>query len=136
MNESKLSLFFRALIIFLSALAGGLAAASITAASADDGISQDVTIKPATSLRLFTAKWCGPCQRLKVLLKDKQVQELIKLYEYKALDVDKKENEELMEKYGVRSVPTLVFLKDGKIIHKNVGLLTKQELLTLLRRYK
>lgn len=63
----------------------------------------------------FSAEWCGPCKRLAPLLTELLVQtELSSYFE----EVDIEENEEMVEKYNVKSLPTVIFLKDGVVVQK------------------
>jgi thioredoxin 1 len=59
----------------------------------------------------FSASWCGPCRVLAQTLKD--VEGITNI------DIDK--DHETPAKYGIRSVPTLVFLKDGVEVHRQSG---------------
>ena len=59
----------------------------------------------------FSASWCTPCKLLSATLKDVEG--------VKEIDIDK--NRELTSEYGVRSVPTLVFLQDGKEVERTTG---------------
>lgn len=59
----------------------------------------------------FSATWCGPCRVLAQTLKD--VEGITNI------DIDK--DRETPAKYGIRSVPTMVFLKDGKEVHRQTG---------------
>lgn len=59
----------------------------------------------------FSASWCGPCRMLAQTLKHAT--------EVKNIDVDS--NREMAAKYEIRSVPTLVFLKDGVEVHRTSG---------------
>lgn len=59
----------------------------------------------------FSATWCGPCRVLAQTLKD--------VDGITNIDIDK--DHETPKKYGIRSVPTLVFLKDGKEVHRQSG---------------
>jgi len=58
------------------------------------------------------------------------IEELASEYEGKALiaKVDVDENAELSQKYSVRSIPTILILKDGEVVDKHVGVTTKQAL--------
>ena len=73
----------------------------------------------------FWAEWCGPCKMIGPL-----VEELANEYAGKAvigkLDVDN--NPEIPMKYGVRAIPTVIFLKDGVVVDKQVGATSKQTL--------
>lgn len=70
----------------------------------------------------FWATWCGPCKAM-----GPSIDELATEYEGKALigKVDVEENNDLAEKYAIRSVPTLIFFKDGEMVDKVVGLQPK-----------
>ncbi len=73
----------------------------------------------------FWAEWCGPCR-----LVGPVIEELAGDYEGKAmigkLDVDS--NPEVSLKYGVRSIPTILFIKNGEVVDKHVGTATKATL--------
>ena len=73
----------------------------------------------------FWATWCGPCRAIAPTVEELSIE-----YKDKAvvgkLDVD--HNPEVAMKYGIRSIPTLLILKDGKVVDQVVGLTTKQNL--------
>ncbi len=73
----------------------------------------------------FWAEWCGPC-----LMVSPIVEQLAGEYDGKAimasLDVDT--NPDSPKKYGIRSIPTLLFFKDGEIVDKKEGNLTKYDI--------
>ncbi len=74
----------------------------------------------------FWAPWCGPCRMVAPVL-DK----LAKEYAGKLLvaKVNTDENQEWASKYGIQSIPTMLFISGGKIVHRQVGALPE----TLLR---
>ena len=70
----------------------------------------------------FWAAWCGPCRMIAPI-----IEELAGEYEGKIkigkLDVD--ENQQTAIKYGVRSIPTVLFFKDGKVAETIIGAVPK-----------
>ncbi len=73
----------------------------------------------------FWAEWCGPCRMISPI-----VEELSKEYSDKVLvgKVDVDNNPEISMKYGIRSIPTILFLKNGEVVHKHVGATSKKVL--------
>lgn len=73
----------------------------------------------------FWAEWCGPCKIIAPI-----IEELAKEYDGKALvgklDVDTNPNVAI--KYGIRSIPTLLILKNGEVVAQQVGTTTKAAL--------
>ncbi|MCB0515531.1 MAG: thioredoxin [Chitinophagales bacterium] len=66
----------------------------------------------------FWAVWCGPCRMIAPIVED-----LSKDYAGKAVvgKVDVDVNPEISRKYGIRNIPTVLFLKNGEIVDKQVG---------------
>ena len=75
------------------------------------------------------AAWCGPCRMLSPTVDDIAA-EYEGRVEVAKCNVD--DNEEIAEKFGVRSIPTLLFFKGGELVDKTVGLVSKQEIETIL----
>lgn len=73
----------------------------------------------------FWAVWCGPCRMVGPI-----VEELANDYDGQAvigkLDVDN--NPEIAQKYGIRNIPTILFMKNGEVIDKQVGAASKDVL--------
>lgn len=71
----------------------------------------------------FWAPWCGPCRMLAPV-----IDELANDFDGKAkiCKVNTDEEGDLSAQFGVRSIPTLVFLKDGKVVDQLVGAQSKQ----------
>jgi thioredoxin 1 len=67
----------------------------------------------------FWAAWCGPCRMQGTILEqlDKEITE----EQAKIVKVNVDEEGELAMTFGVQSIPTLLFYKDGKVINKAVG---------------
>lgn len=73
----------------------------------------------------FWAEWCGPCRMVTPI-----IEELSKDYEGKALigKVNVDSNPEISMKYGIRSIPTILFIKNGEVVDKHVGTASKASL--------
>ena len=91
----------------------------------DSNFQSEVLEKKGIALVDFWAEWCGPCKMIGPV-----VEELSQEYDGKALvaKVDVDENAELTQRYGVRSIPTILILKDGEVVDKHVGFATKEAL--------
>lgn len=78
------------------------------------------------------ATWCGPCQHIAPI-----IDELANEYEGKAeivkCDVD--ENTELTSKYGIRNVPTVLFIKNGELLDRLVGAQSKSTYVEKIDKY-
>ena len=75
----------------------------------------------------FFATWCGPCKKLSPTL-DEVSEEFGDRVNIVKVDVD--ESEDLAMTYGIRSVPTVLFFKNGQQVDKFVGALPKSEIVS------
>ncbi|MCB0704735.1 MAG: thioredoxin [Saprospiraceae bacterium] len=73
----------------------------------------------------FWAEWCGPCRMVSPI-----IEELSNDYDGQATigKVNVDENHEVSMKYGIRSIPTILILKNGEIFDKHVGTISKTAL--------
>jgi thioredoxin 1 len=80
----------------------------------------------------FWAAWCRPCDTI-----GKHIDEISVEYEGKAIvgKVDADNNPETALKYGVRNLPTVLFIKDGIVVDKQVGAVPKSNLVALLNKH-
>jgi len=78
----------------------------------------------------FWAEWCGPCKSLSPILEEisSELGEKIKVAK---ANLD--ENQDLASKFSIRSIPTMLFFKNGKLIDQKVGLLPKSDLLEWIK---
>ncbi len=72
----------------------------------------------------FWAEWCGPCKMLGPV-----IEQLATDFEGKAVigKVNVDDEPELAQRYGIMSIPTVIFFKDGKEIDKKIGVMPPQE---------
>ena len=77
----------------------------------------------------FTATWCGPCKALAPIV-EKIANETAGKYKVAKVDID--DCPGVAQKYGIRSVPTVLVFKGGERKAQHVGLTTKEKLLKLL----
>ena len=76
----------------------------------------------------FYADWCGPCRMVSPIVDE--IAEENPQYLVGKINVD---NElELAQSFGVASIPTLVVLKEGKVVEKSVGAKSKAQILAML----
>ena len=73
----------------------------------------------------FNATLCGPCKMMAPVL-DKVADKLADKVEFFALDVD--ENRELAAQFGIMSIPTLGFFKNGELVDKSIGFIPEAAL--------
>lgn len=78
----------------------------------------------------FYADWCEPCKIFSPILED-----ISKEYDFiKVVKVNIDNETDLTEHYGVASVPTLIILKNGKVVDRSVGAISKLALKNMIKQ--
>jgi thioredoxin 1 len=77
----------------------------------------------------FWAAWCGPCRMIGPV-----IEEMAGEYDGRALvgKVDVDQNPGVSAKFGVRNIPTVLFIKNGEVVDKSVGAVPKTQLTSKL----
>ena len=78
----------------------------------------------------FFANWCGPCKMLSPIVDE--VSDELKDIKFIKVDVD--ESGDIASSLGIMSIPTLVIYKDGKLINKTMGLMSKSNLIDFINQ--
>jgi thioredoxin 1 len=88
----------------------------------DSNFKKEVLENEGVAVLDFWAEWCGPCRMIGPII-DKLSSE----YDGKALigKVNVDENSEIPVEFGVRSIPTILIFKGGKLVDRHVGLTTQ-----------
>tara|TARA_B100000579_G_C22094733_1_gene516177 strand:- start:2 stop:325 length:324 start_codon:yes stop_codon:yes gene_type:complete len=94
-----------------------------------DNFDKEISSSNIPVLVDFWAEWCGPCKSLGPILEEisKDLKDKLQV-----VKVNLDENQDLAMKYSIRSIPTLLLFKEGKLVDTKVGLLPKSDLVEWL----
>src|SRR6478609_9695658 len=95
----------------------------------DNSFEQEVTSSSTPVLVDFWAQWCNPCKAIAPIL-DEIAQKYADKVKIVKLDVDA--NPATPPKFGVRGIPTLILFKDGQVKATQVGMLSKNDLMSFI----
>tara|TARA_B100000780_G_scaffold58519_1_gene37279 strand:- start:7116 stop:7382 length:267 start_codon:yes stop_codon:yes gene_type:complete len=84
--------------------------------------------KKGTVLIQFSADWCGPCKAMKSIVEEFKEKSSVTVQK---VNVDSESD--IAQKYGVRSIPCFIVLKDGEQIERKLGTQTLAQLLELVK---
>ena len=98
----------------------------------DSTFDTDVLKSDKLTVVDFWSEWCGPCKALGPVVEQLATDNAGKVNVGK-LDVDS--NPEVSMKYGIRSIPTILFIKGGQVVDKVVGAVPKAQLQSTIDKH-
>jgi thioredoxin 1 len=78
----------------------------------------------------FWAQWCGPCRAMGPAIESLMEEHNHEGSDVEILKIDVDTNPELTEQYNIRSIPTLIFLKDGEEFDRKSGVQSKEKIVS------
>mgnify|MGYP005763565833 FL=1 len=91
---------------------------------------QEVSKSEIPVLLDFWASWCGPCKMLSPIV-DEVAEEVNGKVKVGKINVD--EEQELARAFNIMSIPTLVVINNGKLVNQSVGVISKQQILDMIK---
>jgi thioredoxin 1 len=101
-------------------------------AVSDETFEREVVESPTPVLVDFWAEWCGPCKMITPVLEQIAEEQDAKLKIVK-LNVD--ENPSMLQKFGIRGIPTMILFKGGQPVETIVGFMPKPALMGKLEKH-
>ncbi len=93
-----------------------------------NNFNQEVIHSEKPVLLDFWAPWCGPCRMVGPILEELANEHS----DIKVVKINVDEEQELAMQFGVMSIPTLMVMKNGKIVNQSVGARPKEQILAML----
>jgi thioredoxin 1 len=98
----------------------------------DDNFDEEVTKLSGPILVDFWAAWCGPCKVVAPML-EQLAGEMNGQVHVAKVNID--ENGDLVNRFGIRSIPTLLVFKDGKVVDQLIGAAPKEQIRRMLEKH-
>ncbi len=93
-----------------------------------EDFDQEIVQEKGTALIDFYADWCGPCQQMAPMM-----EELAEEIDVQILKLNVDEEPDLAQKYGIMSIPTLIFFREGQAEKKSIGVVDKAEIKEMIQ---
>jgi len=91
----------------------------------EKNFDQEILLYQGLALVDFWAEWCGPCKRISPIIDQIALENAGKL---KVAKVDVDSNPVLAQRFGIQSIPSLLFFKNGKLVDQILGAVPKSEI--------
>ena len=98
----------------------------------DDNFDESIKQLHGPVLVDFWAAWCGPCKMIAPSL-EQIAEEMAGTANVAKVNVD--ENGDIANRFGIRSIPTLVVFKDGRIVDQMIGAAPKEQIRGLIEKH-
>lgn len=98
-----------------------------------ENFEEEVSKSELPVLLDFWASWCGPCRMVSPIV-DEVANQLEGSAKVGKINVD--EEQELAQAFSIMSIPTLVVIKNGKLVNQLVGVRSKQEIIEMIENSK
>ncbi len=97
----------------------------------DDNFESEVLKSEKPVLIDFWAPWCGPCKAIGPIIEELagELKDSVKVMK---MNVD--DNQKTAVNFGVRSIPTMILFKGGKVVDSVIGLVAKEKILELVKK--
>lgn len=95
----------------------------------NENFKNEVLNSDKTVLIDFYANWCGPCKMLSPVVE----QFTSENENVKVVKINVDDEQDLAVQYGVMSIPTLVVIKNGQELNRSVGIVSKNDILNLVK---
>ena len=95
----------------------------------DNNFEEEVLKSNIPVLVDFYADWCGPCKMLSPTVDEVASEN----DDIKVVKINVDESQEVAIKYQIMSIPTLVVIKNGKEVNRSVGVIDKEEILSMIK---
>lgn len=95
----------------------------------NENFNREVMEYNGTVLLDFWATWCGPCRMIAPVIDEVAVENP----DVKVGKINVDEESELTMQFGIKNIPTLIVVKNGNIVTKQIGAVSKEEIVGMLK---
>ncbi len=107
---------------------------SIVSQITDDNFYEKVLNQDGLSVVMFTAPWCGPCKIMKNILQDTITSNTID--NVRLMEINTDYNQKYAMEYQVRSIPSFIFIRNGRVVADIVGAVSQEILYNQIEKQR